>query len=58
MTPAPPAPLETTDPQRAEALKRKVLDRIKDVRRHLCWIHSRCAAYMPAMITTQWTGRI
>jgi uncharacterized protein YutE (UPF0331/DUF86 family) len=32
---APAAPLEASDPQRAAALKHKVLDRIKDVRRHL-----------------------
>lgn len=35
MTPAPPAPLEATDPERARVLKRKVRDRIADVSRHV-----------------------
>jgi uncharacterized protein YutE (UPF0331/DUF86 family) len=35
VTPAPSAPLESADPQRASTLKRKVLDRIRDVQRHL-----------------------
>jgi uncharacterized protein YutE (UPF0331/DUF86 family) len=32
---APAAPLEAHDPDRATALKRKVLDRVRDVQRHL-----------------------
>jgi uncharacterized protein YutE (UPF0331/DUF86 family) len=35
MTPAPPAPLEERDAERARVLKRKVKDRVTDVRRHL-----------------------
>jgi uncharacterized protein YutE (UPF0331/DUF86 family) len=35
MMPAPTAPLEGSDPERARVLKRKVADRIRDVRRHL-----------------------
>lgn len=35
MSPAPPAPLEGIDPERARVLKRKVRDRIADVSRHL-----------------------
>jgi uncharacterized protein YutE (UPF0331/DUF86 family) len=35
VTPAPPAPLEANDPERARALKAKIRDRIRDVRRHL-----------------------
>lgn len=34
-TPAPPAPLEAHDPDRARALKAKIRDRVSDVRRHL-----------------------
>lgn len=34
-TPAPPAPLEASDPDRARALKAKIRDRVRDVRRHL-----------------------
>ena len=45
MTPAPPAPLETADPQRAQTLKRKVLDRITDVRRHLNALQAAMAAF-------------
>jgi len=45
MTPAPPAPLEATNPQRADALKRKVLDRIRDVRRHLVALESAMAGF-------------
>jgi hypothetical protein len=33
--PAPPAPLEAHDPERARALKAKIRDRVGDVRRHL-----------------------
>ncbi len=45
MTPAPPAPLEAVDPQRAEALKRKVLDRIADVKRHLVALRTAMAGF-------------
>ncbi|HKG38812.1 MAG TPA: hypothetical protein VKB25_07470 [Conexibacter sp.] len=45
MTPARPAPLEATDPQRADALKRKVFDRIKDVRRHLVALQAAMAGF-------------
>ncbi len=34
-TPAPSAPLEAHDPDRARALKAKIRDRVSDVRRHL-----------------------
>ena len=34
-TPAPPAPPEANDPDRARALKAKIRDRVGDVRRHL-----------------------
>ena len=34
-SPAPPAPLEAHDPERARALKAKIRDRVGDVRRHL-----------------------
>lgn len=40
-----PAPLEATDPQRAQALKRKVLDRIQDVRRHLVALQAAMASF-------------
>ena len=42
---APPAPLEATDPKRATALKHKVLDRIKDVRRHLDALEAAMATF-------------
>src|SRR5829696_8925868 len=45
MTPAPPAPLEATNPQRADTVKRKVLDRIKDVRRHLVALQAAMAGF-------------
>ena len=45
MTPAPTAPLEASDPQRAQTLKRKVLDRITDVRRHLNALQAAMAAF-------------
>ncbi|MBV8990757.1 MAG: hypothetical protein JO372_19575 [Solirubrobacterales bacterium] len=35
MPPAPPAPLEASDPDCARALKAKIRDRVSDVRRHL-----------------------
>jgi uncharacterized protein YutE (UPF0331/DUF86 family) len=45
LTPASPAPLEASDPQRAQTLKRKVLDRITDVRRHLNALQAGMAAF-------------
>lgn len=45
MTPAPPAPLEASDPQRAQTLKHKVLDRIEDVRRHLNALQAAMASF-------------
>jgi hypothetical protein len=45
LTPAPPAPLEASDPQRAQTLKRKALDRITDVRRHLNALQAAMAAF-------------
>ena len=45
MTPAPAAPLEASDPQRAQTLKRKVLDRITDVRRHLNALQAAMAGF-------------
>jgi uncharacterized protein YutE (UPF0331/DUF86 family) len=43
--PAPAAPLEASDPQRAQTLKRKVLDRITDVRRHLNALQAAMAGF-------------
>lgn len=46
MTPAPPAPLEAQDPERAHALKQqKVLDRFQDVRRHLDALRAAMAGF-------------
>jgi uncharacterized protein YutE (UPF0331/DUF86 family) len=45
VTPVPPAPLEASDPQRAQTLKHKVLDRIKDVRRHLNALQAAMASF-------------
>jgi uncharacterized protein YutE (UPF0331/DUF86 family) len=45
LTPAPVAPLEASDPQRAQTLKRKVLDRITDVRRHLNALQAAMAGF-------------
>jgi hypothetical protein len=45
LTPAPAAPLEASDPQRAQTLKRKVLDRITDVRRHLNALQAAMAGF-------------
>lgn len=41
----PVAPLEAFDPQRATTLKRKILDRIKDVRRHLDALEAAMASF-------------
>jgi hypothetical protein len=45
LIPAPAAPLEASDPQRAQTLKRKVLDRITDVRRHLNALQTAMAGF-------------
>jgi uncharacterized protein YutE (UPF0331/DUF86 family) len=45
MTPAPESPLETSDPQRAAVLKRKILARIRDVRRHLNALEAAMASF-------------
>jgi uncharacterized protein YutE (UPF0331/DUF86 family) len=45
LTPAPSAPLKASDPQRAQTLKRKVLDRITDVRRHLQALQAAMASF-------------
>jgi hypothetical protein len=43
--PAPAAPLEQGDPERARALKAKVRDRISDVRRHLVALRAAMTAF-------------
>jgi uncharacterized protein YutE (UPF0331/DUF86 family) len=40
-----PAPLETSDPQRARALKAKIRDRVSDVRRHLLALRTAMAEF-------------
>jgi hypothetical protein len=45
MAPAPPAPLEGTDPDRARALKAKIRDRMSDVRRHLVALRTAMAEF-------------
>lgn len=44
-TPAPPAPLEARDPERARALKAKIRDRVADVRRHLIALRAAMAEF-------------
>jgi uncharacterized protein YutE (UPF0331/DUF86 family) len=44
-TAAAPAPLEASDPERARALKTKILDRIGDVRRHLIALRAAMAEF-------------
>jgi len=44
-TPAPPAPLEAHDPDRARALKAKIRDRASDVRRHLVALRTAMAEF-------------
>jgi hypothetical protein len=43
--PAPPAPLEAHDPDRARALKAKIRDRVSDVRRHLVALRTAMAEF-------------
>lgn len=43
--PAPPAPLERHDPERARALKAKIRDRVADVRRHLIALRTAMAEF-------------
>jgi uncharacterized protein YutE (UPF0331/DUF86 family) len=43
--PAPPAPLEGSDPDRAPALKAKIRDRVPDVRRHLVALRTAMAEF-------------
>jgi hypothetical protein len=43
--PAPPAPLEARDPDRARALKAKIRDRMGDVRRHLLALRAAMAEF-------------
>ena len=43
--PAPPAPLEANDSERARALKAKVRDRVADVRRHLIALRTAMAEF-------------
>jgi uncharacterized protein YutE (UPF0331/DUF86 family) len=45
MPPAPPAPLEAHDPDRARALKTKIRDRLSDVRRHLVALRAAMAEF-------------
>lgn len=45
MPPAPPAPLEASDPDRARALKAKIRDRVSDVRRHLVALRTAMAEF-------------
>lgn len=45
MTPAPAPPLEASDAPRAGVLKRKVLDRIQGVRRHLTALQAAMASF-------------
>jgi uncharacterized protein YutE (UPF0331/DUF86 family) len=42
---SPIAPLETHDPERARVLKVKIMDRMKDVRRHLAALRSAMAKF-------------
>ncbi|MDQ3355517.1 MAG: hypothetical protein M3502_02120 [Actinomycetota bacterium] len=44
-SPAPPAPLEQRDPDRARALKAKIRDRVADVRRHLIALRTAMAEF-------------
>jgi hypothetical protein len=41
----PPAPLESSDPDRARALKAKIRDRVSDVRRHLLALRTAMAEF-------------
>ena len=43
--PAPPAPLEQNDPDRARALKVKIRERVADVRRHLVALRTAMAEF-------------
>jgi uncharacterized protein YutE (UPF0331/DUF86 family) len=43
--PAPPVPLEASDPDRARALKAKIRDRVSDVRRHLIALRTAMAEF-------------
>lgn len=43
--PAPPAPLEAHDPERARSLKAKIRDRVADVRRHLVALRTAMAEF-------------
>jgi hypothetical protein len=43
--PAPPAPLEAHDPDRARVLKAKIRDRVTDVRRHLIALRTAMAEF-------------
>lgn len=43
--PAPPAPLEADDPDRARALKSKIRERVTDVRRHLVALRTAMAEF-------------
>jgi hypothetical protein len=43
--PAPPAPLEASEPDRARALKAKIRDRVADVRRHLIALRTAMAEF-------------
>lgn len=43
--PAPPAPLEQNDPDRARALKAKIRERVADVRRHLVALRTAMAEF-------------
>lgn len=45
MPPAPSAPLEAGDPDRARALKAKIRDRVSDVRRHLIALRTAMAEF-------------
>lgn len=45
MTPAPRSPLESSDEERARIVKRKVQDRVSDVRRHLRALNSAMAQF-------------
>jgi hypothetical protein len=45
MGPAPPAPLELNDPERARALRAKIRDRVADVRRHVIALRTAMAEF-------------
>ena len=45
LPPAPPAPLEAHDPERARLLKAKIRDRVTDVRRHLIALRTAMAEF-------------